>query len=767
MDNSSQRTQNSISSLRLILYIAFFLSGFAALVYQVIWIRAFSDIIGSTSQATACIFSAYLLSLSLGSYIVSFLKFKPTINLRVFAILEIFTATFAVLVTPWLMHDSSFLTQLLISYKGSGLLVDIAVNFLITFVVIALPVMAMGGTFPLMAAGLPEAKGERDYTLFLYGLNTIGAATGAALTGFVLVKNFGYYNTLLIAMSFDFTAALIALLISFKKAEGKEPSQTVIASQEEFKASSCELGSFKQIYIDGLAFMSGFIVLAYEIYWERAAKFFVGNRVQASSLLLFAILAGLGSASVWVKTDKERFPQKRSIASLAKILWVNALVQPVIFALVFALIKLNMSDKLPYSVLFLSGLIAMLFSLIILGTFFPYLLASLKNLKSQTVKSLGRALFFNTLGCSLGSLFAGFIGARYLGTPLSIAMLASVLLIVSFLSNRRAKFFAAKAYISAVIVLVAYLLQAGYMLPYVFPADAEVLYKNEDEYGFHSIFKSENKLWARTNKSYLVAPAGPLRTAWAQETAAHWPMLYAKQAKDVLVIGNGYGITAGAFKVYSEPENIQAIEIMPYMVKELALFSDYNFAYHKDPRFETLLTDGKSFVELATQTWDIINLNISDPALEGSAQFYTLSSMKMLKEHLNPGGIFTVLVWGNALDSIIKTMLKVYPDFLLFPVYANSYVAVCPKDPYPGWDTDFKFNRLNRNALNNFKKFKLEDPEKYLKDVVPIARNYFNERKDAAQKPSIPIHTVDKPVIEYILGNGEFIYTFNSSMINP
>ncbi|MGM0598884.1 MAG: hypothetical protein ACQETH_03595 [Candidatus Rifleibacteriota bacterium] len=767
MDNSSKQTQSRTSGLQIALYIAFFLSGFTALVYQVIWIRAFSDIIGSTSQATACIFSAFLLSLSFGSYIVSFLKYSPKVNLRIYALLEAFTGIFALLITPWLMHDSSFLTQLLIDFKGSGMLVNIGVNFLITFVVIVLPVMAMGGTFPLMAAGLPETKGEREYTLFLYGLNTIGAATGAALTGFFLVKNFGYYNTLLISMSFDLIAALIALFISFKGPQKDSPIKSISEKPADKEVSTFEIGSFRQIYIDALAFMSGFIVLAYEIYWERAAKFFVGNRVQASSLLLFAILAGLGSASVWVKTDRNRFPLKRSIASLAKILWVNALIQPVIFALVFALIKLNMSDKFPYPLLFLTGLTAMLFSLIILGTLFPYLLASLKDLKSQTVKSLGRALFFNTLGCSLGSLWAGFIGARYLGTPLSIALLASTLLLVSFLCNRLAKFFAAKAYVSAIIVLLAYLLQSGYMLPFVFPPDARVLYKNEDEYGFHSIFKSDKKLWARTNKSYLVAPAGPLRTAWAQETAAHWPMLYAKQAKDVLVIGNGYGITAGAFRVYTEPEKIQAIEIMPYMVNELTMFSDYNFAYHEDPRFETLLTDGKSFVELATQSWDIINLNISDPALEGSAQFYTLSSMKMLKEHLNPGGVFTVLVWGNALDSIIKTMLQVYPEFLLFPVYANSYVAVCPKEPYPGWETDFKFKRLSKAARKNFQKFELKDPEKYLKDVVPIARKYYKERKDAAQKSGTPVHTVDKPVIEYILGSGEFIYTFNSSMINP
>lgn len=54
-------------------------------------------------------------------------------------------------------------------------------------------------------------------------------------------------------------------------------------------------------------------------------------------------------------------------------------------------------------------------------------------------------------------------------------------------------------------------------------------------------------------------------------------MLLASNTDDILVIGNGYGITAGAFRLYDSPKSVEAIEIMPYMVENLDKFASSNF----------------------------------------------------------------------------------------------------------------------------------------------------------------------------------------------
>ncbi len=748
--------------------LAFFLSGFAGLAYQVIWIRAFCDIVGSTSQATACIFSAYLLSLSLGGYLISFFKVSSKKSLYLYAILETFIGIFAFLITPWLMTDVSEITQFIAQTRHMGLAATIAADFGVTFIFICLPVMAMGATLPLMANGIPEKAGDRDYTLLLYGINTIGAAIGAASTGFILVKSFGFTNTLAFSMFLNFLAAGIAVFLSSRKNLGLkiEADDQIVEKQTlSTQSEQINISDLPSWLVNLLAFSSGFIVLAIEIYWERAAKFFVGNRIQASSLLLFSVLIGLGVGSIVVKTRPEKFPAINSNKKMAHVFWLNSLIQPVLFAIILTLIKLNLSEQLPYLLLLPIGLATMVLSLVLLGTIFPYLLISLKGLKENTINSIGKALFFNTAGCASGSLFAGFIGARYLGTPLSILLLSASLLVLSLKLSHKDFFSNKQKLASSIAVFVVFALLSSSLSPFVFPADAKVLFKSEDEYGFHSIFMSKGQMYARTNKSYLVAPAGTKKTAWAQQAAAHFPMFFSEKAKDILVIGNGYGITAGTFRLYSEPEKIETVEIMPYMVTELEKFGPYNFAYWQDKRFETLLTDGKSFVELASRTWDIINLNISDPTLEGSAQFYTISALKMLKSKINKGGMLTVLVWGNAINNILKTLHQVFPGLILFPAYSGSYIALCPVDSDIDWQNSIHSDRLTPEALNVFKDFGISNLPQYISDSAKVAIHYSSELKRDALKPEVKIHTIDRPVIEYVVGGGELIFTFNSTMI--
>lgn len=764
MSQKNLESEQFPSMSRLLVFVAFFISGFAALVYQLLWIRTFSDIIGSTSRATACIFSAYLLSLSFGSFLVGMLKLKPRSNLALYAFLEVFIGIFSILVTPRLMNDASFLTGLIIEAGNAGFWAIILADFGITFVIICLPVMAMGGTLPLLASSIPELSGDRNYTLFLYALNTIGAAAGAAISGFYLIKNFGCFNTLLIAMLCNIAAAVLALVVASRIDNNQSPPHVEPVVTDSAKHDVADQQLF---FSDFLAFSSGFVVLATEIYWERAAKFFIGNRIQASALLLFSILMSLGIASVWVNLDFKRFPVRRSLAIIGKIAWLNSLFQPITFIFAFELIKLHLAGEILYPLLLVGGVMTMFASLTTLGTFFPYLIITLRGLKNRTTASIGRALFFNTVGCSLGSLTASFIGTRFLGTTLSIAVLSCYLLVIAVICNRKAEVVQKMQLSSALVVIVAYMLISPQLAPFYLPESAAFLFKSEDEYGFHSIYESKGLTWAKTNNSFLVAPAGSPKTSWAQEIPTHWSMLLASNTDDILVIGNGYGITAGAFRLYDSPKSVEAIEIMPYMVENLDKFASSNFAYYQDKRFKTILNDGKSYVELSEQKWDIINLNPSDPVLEGSANFYTLSCLQNLKNHLKPGGIFTVLLWGNSASSIVKTMLQVFPDFLLFPVYANSYVMLCPHTPFPGWEENLKPERFSPAIIENFKKFGVEEPVQFFKDSSKVARAYFEEQKQLAQDPAVKTHTVDRPVIEYLHGGESLLYIFNSAMVNP
>ena len=51
--------------------ICFLLSGFAALLYETVWLRQFAIILGTSEQALAVILASYMGGLSVGSWIAS------------------------------------------------------------------------------------------------------------------------------------------------------------------------------------------------------------------------------------------------------------------------------------------------------------------------------------------------------------------------------------------------------------------------------------------------------------------------------------------------------------------------------------------------------------------------------------------------------------------------------------------------------------------------------------------------------------------------
>ncbi|HSE42801.1 MAG TPA: spermine synthase, partial [Acidobacteriota bacterium] len=79
MSSSRQRT--------ILLFLLFFFSGLTSLVYEIVWSRILSTIIGNTSLAIAVVVSLFMLGLALGSFVSARLKrsFKP---LMLYAFLE-------------------------------------------------------------------------------------------------------------------------------------------------------------------------------------------------------------------------------------------------------------------------------------------------------------------------------------------------------------------------------------------------------------------------------------------------------------------------------------------------------------------------------------------------------------------------------------------------------------------------------------------------------------------------------------------------------
>jgi predicted membrane-bound spermidine synthase len=181
---------------------AFFLSGIAALTYQVAWERVLFVIFGINTEAVTVVVTAFLLGLGVGSAVGGWISKRPGCrHLRWFGGAELAIAAFGALSVPF-YHVVGRLTL--------GL--DPVATAAVTFLLVLLPTMLMGATLPLLVAYAVRASGSVGWSVgTLYHVNTAGSAIAAVLTVTLLLPYLGLQGTVLAAGACNCAAALMAL----------------------------------------------------------------------------------------------------------------------------------------------------------------------------------------------------------------------------------------------------------------------------------------------------------------------------------------------------------------------------------------------------------------------------------------------------------------------------------------------------------------------------------------------------------------------------
>jgi predicted membrane-bound spermidine synthase len=192
MDNSRAGTHSRASSFRLMLL--FFASGTAALIYQVCWQRLLFQSIGVDIESVTIIVSSFMLGLGLGSLAGGELVDRhPGRTIEMFALIELATAVFGAF-SPFLIRAAS--AAVIDSSRASTALVN--------FALLLIPTTLMGATLPILVAHVVRVYRNLGVSIgALYFANTMGAALGASLTGFVALYYLGLSSTIYIAASLN------------------------------------------------------------------------------------------------------------------------------------------------------------------------------------------------------------------------------------------------------------------------------------------------------------------------------------------------------------------------------------------------------------------------------------------------------------------------------------------------------------------------------------------------------------------------------------
>lgn len=671
---------------RRLLLLATLLSGAAALVYETLWTRAFAVIVGSTVHAAAATFAAFLVGLALGAWLWGRHRLPIAWTVRAYLVVEVAIAATAPLVGLLIHRRANGLA----AWFGTGLGPDFLSMFGMVLLLVLLPTLLMGATFPLVLVAARRLGGGLSEIGRFYAINTAGAAAGTLVCGFVLIRFLGVEASYAVGAAANLAAAALCLplLRAPLRDEAEAPGLPEAPPTETEPAPWLPQG-----LLLGVAASSGFVVLALEIVWTRFASYFLGNRTFAFTTLLACVLLLL-SAGSWLSARLvARFgPRRPELFGGTLVLSAAAILGSAAAGWWWIRAQSGLEAGLPgaggwllvYRALETFVLLAP--PLVALGCLFPMSLMCARLAERATGAAAGRFYLVNTAGSVCGSLGAGFWGLSALGAFGSVralawvtAALAIAVFAWAFARERRRVHLAGLAGAAAVAVAVPFALPGALTL---LDAGEELLYRTEDEYGVMQVVRRPDGLVEVTNnRTELIYYLGLVSTSYVQQMQGHLGMFHHPDASSALVLGSGYGITAGALTVYPQMRAIDAVEILPGMVEAADLFRPYNFAYHRDRRVRVVVDDARHFLATSDRRYDIVSINVSDPHLPGGSSLFHTDFYEVVKKHLEPGGVVLQHAFGSDIDIVIRTLLVSFDHVRAYRAYANGYNVVAADRP--------------------------------------------------------------------------------------
>lgn len=641
------------------LAVAFFASGFAALLYQVVWQRMLGIFAGSDAVTAALVVGAFLLGIGLGSLAASVIadRLGPRAAARAFAACEAAIALFALASTPFLY---GFLAIRLGPVIDGGFAI-----FLACFLGLLLPTFAMGLSLPLVSkAVVPGIESAALRIGTLYGLNTLGAAAGALIGGFLLVGSFGFEGTLAIGAVLNAGAGLIALWLAPGLGTDRPPRVT--------GRRAAPLGGSLAGWT-ALVFASGFLIVALEIIWLRILGLSAQHNAYVFSLILgvFLVADGLGlvvGARLVGRISDLRgtFLRLQGVAALAALagvalFWAIYGWQP--FADVMAVDRFRL-DALPMLIVAASSLVLVGPAAFLLGMTFPITQAAVQ----RDLGSLGFRVAIvnlgNIVGNAVGGIAAGLVLLHVFGTAGALVIVSGIALLLT-----------AWAFSGPLRVrtgLVAAGLAAAMLL---FPSNQAFWAR------IHGVQQGQRALMAEDRSGVallrLDQSGGPLFIGGhAQSRIPFHPHHYFLGAlgpalhpepRQVMVIGVGSGGTPFAGGWNPHTERVRAVELVAPVYEVIRAYAAIDpqsapARMLRDPRFVLEVGDGRRDLLAGEARYDVIEADAILAQTSHSGMLYSVEFLQGVARKLNPGGIF--VQWAPT-ARVVEGFLEAFPHVVM------------------------------------------------------------------------------------------------------
>ena len=690
------------------LFVLFFLSGISGLIYQVVWVREFGNVLGATIQTTSLVVAIFMLGLGCGSFILGRwsdrrYQHAPESLLRAYGIVELIIAGLGMAVAVVLprLHalaavSSSYVRDSAGWFELSAL--SYAARGAIALGVLGPSAILMGGTLTLLIRhrvrdDVESAGGWK--IAVLYAVNTAGAAAGAFLTDFALVPSLGLTNTQFVAVLLNVIAGAGALILARPPAPVRK---TVDAAPSLREAAYMRQAVGPVAWVSLALMLSGFAAMGLEIVWLRHFTLLLGGFRAVFSLVLTIVLVGIGAGSLLGGyLDRRTARPARALMVVQALLVVSALIG-LGWTTVEALdthrraIELTLASLTPLArwitelwynarpMLTEVGVPALL-----MGCSFPLGNAVIQRTERAVGSRAGALYLANTAGAVCGSLVTGFVLLPVFGmqgSATALALAAALAIAPLYLGTRAgtgvpttSAIVAAlvPALMAAVAVVVWLRLPADYVLgrSLARPSAGErLLSVREGVTEVIGVTEVPGRGRGLITNGHPMSSTALLDQRYMR-ALAHVPLLSMSLPTHVLVIGFGVGNSTHAATLHPSVERVDVADLSRDILGHAGYFRDVNKDVLDDPRVSVYVNDGRQHLEMQPAgTYDLITLEPPPIAHAGVAALYSREFYALARSRLKPGGYISQ--WLPAYQvppetslAMVRAFIEVFPQSVL------------------------------------------------------------------------------------------------------
>ena len=649
-------------------------SGFAALIYEIVWYQMLQLVIGSSAISLGVLLATFMGGLCLGSFFLPRIAGETVHPLRVYALIELGIGVCGLLVL-WLLPLAD---RVYVVGVQSGL-PSIVLRGVVAALMLLIPTFLMGASLPAITRFIKATPTGISWWGILYAGNTAGAVLGCLTASFFLLRLYDASVATYAAVAVNLVVALASFaLVKAAPVTAPEPQTQANVAEEEGPVWPVNL----------TIAISGATALGAEVVWTRMLGMVFGSTVYCFSIILAVFLIGLAAGGA-LGSQVLRFLRPRTALAWSQILLAGGIAWAVYMINLVVPYLPELASTDPWTVAggdLLRTLAAILPATLLWGASFPLAMAAAARKGDDPARPVSGVYAANTLGAIIGALSVSLVLIVAIGTRdtqrlmLVLAALSGLILLVPKMAA------SVKQSVGVCVALgvagfLAYVLPAQ---PGEIPAYGRMLNRFTGLSTVIDLVEGRTSTVAITrynDGAIQISVSGHIEASneiydmRLQRMVGHIPAMLHPNPVKILGLGFGAGVSAGSFTSYDSVKSITICELEPKVPPTSTRhFAPFDNNVFNDPRTNVVYDDARHFMLTTTDKYDVIASDPLDVWAKGTAGLYSLDYFEMVKSHLNPGGYFSLYVPLYETDEVtlkseLATFFKAFPNGT---VWANT-----------------------------------------------------------------------------------------------